>query len=249
MLECAKDYWQSLAEARKQDVRFLHVSTDEVYGSLNPDAPAFPETNRYEPNSPYSASKASSDHLVRAYHHTYRLPVLITNCSNNYVPYQFSEKLISLVIHNALAHKVLPVYGDGLQIRDWLYVGDHCNAIRTVLERGASGEVYNIGGALKRRILMLSIQCVISLLCYALSRKETRSCVTAISSLTSNDHSGHDRRYAIDAARIETELGWRPTETFGTGLRKTVEWYLGNAAWVEMVVSGEYRQWIKRQYA
>ena len=249
LLECAKGYWQSLTEARKQDFRFLHVSTDEVYGSLNPDAPAFSETSRYQPNSPYSASKASSDHLVRAYHHTYRLPVLITNCSNNYGPYQFPEKLIPLVIHNALARKALPVYGDGLQIRDWLYVGDHCNAIRTVLERGTSGEVYNIGARTeKTNIDVIHTVCDILDVLRPLPQGDPivryRDLVTYV-----KDRPGHDRRYAIDSARIETELGWRPTETFGTGLRKTVEWYLSNAAWVERVVSGDYRQWIKRQYA
>jgi len=227
----------------------LHVSTDEVYGSLPAEAPAFSETHRYEPNSPYSASKASSDHLVRAYHHTYGLPVLTTNCSNNYGPYQFPEKLIPLVIHNALAQKPLPIYGDGLQIRDWLYVSDHCSAIRAVLERGDCGEVYNIGGLNEKANIE-----IVHTLCDILDELRPVGADSDISSYRDlityvKDRPGHDRRYAIDATKIEYELNWRPAETFETGIRKTVEWYLDNADWVEQVISGEYRQWVERQYA
>jgi len=248
LLESAKGYWDTLDEIEKQNFRFLHVSTDEVYGSLSVDAPAFAETHRYEPNSPYSASKASSDHLVRAYHQTYGLPVLTTNCSNNYGPYQFPEKLIPLIIHNALALKGLPIYGDGLQIRDWLYVSDHCSAIRAVLERGQRGEVYNIGGlAEKANIEIVHTLCDIldELRPVAESNdiKSYRELITYV-----KDRPGHDRRYAINATKIETELNWRPAETFETGIRKTVEWYLDNADWVEQVISGDYRQWVERQY-
>lgn len=249
LLECAKNYWQSLDEPQQQAFRFVHVSTDEVYGSLAANAPAFTETSRYQPNSPYSASKASSDHLIRAYHHTYGLPVLTTNCSNNYGPYQFPEKLIPLVIHNALAHKPLPIYGDGLQIRDWLFVGDHCSAIRTVLAHGTSGEVYNIGGLNEKPNIDIVYQ-----LCDILDELRPlakdadldsyRDLITYV-----KDRPGHDRRYAIDASKIETELGWRPSETFDSGIRKTVQWYLDNSSWVEQVKSGAYRQWIARQYA
>ena len=249
LLECAKEYWHSLSDKGQQAFRFLHVSTDEVYGSLTADEPAFSETNRYEPNSPYSASKASSDHLIRAYHHTYDLPVLTTNCSNNYGPYQFPEKLIPLIIHNALTHKPLPVYGDGLQVRDWLYVSDHCSAIRTVLECGTSGEVYNIGGLNEK----VNIE-IVHTLCDTLDELRPLSKGDAITSYRDlityiKDRPGHDRRYAINATKIETELGWRPVETFESGMRKTVEWYLNNVTWVEQIISGEYRQWVERQYA
>lgn len=249
LLECAKEYLQSLPTDGQSAFRFLHVSTDEVYGSLPADAPAFSETHRYEPNSPYSASKASSDHLVRAYHHTYGLPVLTTNCSNNYGPFQFPEKLIPLVIHNALAQKALPIYGDGLQIRDWLYVSDHCSAIRTVLERGVCGEVYNIGGLNERTNIE-----IVHTLCDILDELHPLGTSSQISSYRDlityvKDRPGHDRRYAIDASKIEKELNWRPAETFETGIRKTVEWYLDNADWVEQVISGEYHQWLETQYA
>jgi len=248
LLESAKGFWETLNKGERSAFRFLHVSTDEVYGSLSADAPAFAETNRYEPNSPYSASKASSDHLVRAYHHTYGLPVLTTNCSNNYGPYQFPEKLIPLIIHNALARKALPIYGDGLQIRDWLYVSDHCSAIRAVLERGISGEVYNIGGLNEKTNIE-----IVHTLCDILDEPRPVSANNDITSYRElityvKDRPGHDRRYAIDATKIETELNWRPAETFETGIRKTVEWYLENTSWVEQVISGEYRQWIERQY-
>ena len=248
LLECAKEFWQSLSADKQRAFRFLHVSTDEVYGSLKANAPAFSETHRYEPNSPYSASKASSDHLVRAYHHTYGLPVLTTNCSNNYGPYQFPEKLIPLVLHNALAQKPLPIYGDGLQIRDWLYVSDHCSAIRAVLERGVCGEVYNIGGLNEKTNIE-----IVQTLCDILDELRPldpandifryRDLITYV-----KDRQGHDRRYAIDATKIEKELNWRPAETFETGIRKTVEWYLDNADWVEQVISGEYQKWVERQY-
>lgn len=249
LLDAVRGYWSDLPLDQKSNFRFLHVSTDEVYGSLGPNAPAFTETHQYEPNSPYSASKASSDHLVRAYHHTYGLPVLTTNCSNNYGPYQFPEKLIPLVIHNALAQKPLPIYGDGLQIRDWLYVGDHCSAIRTVLAKGTSGEVYNIGGLNEKSNIE-----IVHTLCDILDELRPIASDASISSYRDlityvKDRPGHDRRYAIDATKIETELGWRPAETFETGIRKTVEWYLDNQEWVQQIVSGDYRQWIERQYA
>ena len=249
LLECTKSYWQSLPATKQQAFRLLHVSTDEVYGSLSADAPTFTETHRYEPNSPYSASKASSDHLVRAYHHTYGLPVLTTNCSNNYGPYQFPEKLIPLVIHNALAHKTLPIYGDGQQIRDWLHVGDHCSAIRAVLERGDCGEVYNIGGLNEKANID-----IVHTLCNILDELrpiDTRTRISSYRDLITyvKDRPGHDRRYAIDATKIEKELNWRPAETFETGIHKTVQWYLENQDWVEQVISGEYRQWIERQYS
>ena len=249
LLECAKDYWQSLPTDEQSAFRFLHISTDEVYGSLPAEAPAFTEMYRHEPNSPYSASKASSDHLVRAYHHTYGLPVLTTNCSNNYGPYQFPEKLIPLVIHNALAQKPLPIYGDGLQIRDWLYASDHCSAIRAVLERGECGEVYNIGGLNEKANIE-----IVHTLCDILDELRPVDADSDISSYRDlityvKDRPGHDRRYAIDSSKIENELNWRPAETFETGIRKTVEWYLDNADWVEQVISGEYRQWVERQYS
>ena len=243
-------------EAR-ENFRFLHVSTDEVYGSLAPQDPAFTEMNRYEPNSPYSASKAASDHLVRAYHHTYGLPVLTTNCSNNYGPYHFPEKLIPLVIHNALAGKPLPIYGDGQQIRDWLYVKDHCSAIRRVLEAGRLGEVYNIGGWNEKPNLD-----VVHTICDILDELRPLSAsTTSHSPLATHpsatyrslitfvqDRPGHDRRYAIDARKIERELGWKPTETFESGIRKTVQWYLEHQEWVQNVTSGAYREWVERQY-
>ncbi|MBB4866402.1 dTDP-glucose 4,6-dehydratase [Pseudomonas nitritireducens] len=246
LLECVRSYWASLPSEQKQAFRFLHVSTDEVYGSLLPDAPAFTEQHRYEPNSPYSASKAASDHLVRAYHHTYGLPVLTTNCSNNYGPYHFPEKLIPLVIHNALAGKPLPIYGDGQQIRDWLYVKDHCSAIRRVLEAGTLGETYNVGGWNEKANIE-----VVRALCKILDQECPRLDGASYSQQITfvKDRAGHDRRYAIDASRLERELGWRPQETFESGIRKTVRWYLDNQAWVSNVTSGAYRDWVGRQYA
>jgi dTDP-glucose 4,6-dehydratase len=271
LLESVRAYWNGLEGEAKKHFRFLHVSTDEVYGSLQKDDPAFSETNRYEPNSPYSASKAASDHLVRAYHHTYGLPVLTTNCSNNYGPYQFPEKLIPLVIHNALAGKPLPIYGDGQQIRDWLYVKDHCSAIRRVLEAGRVGEVYNIGGWNEKPNLD-----VVHTLCDILDELKPASgqwrvasgewqvgsskdsppsaaCHLPLATYRSlitfvKDRPGHDRRYAINAGKIERELGWKPAETFETGIRKTVQWYLDNQGWVANVTSGAYRNWVERQY-
>jgi dTDP-glucose 4,6-dehydratase len=245
LLEAVRAYWNTLEGAARADFRFLHVSTDEVYGSLAPEAPAFAETHRYQPNSPYAASKAAADHLVRAWHHTYGLPVLTTNCSNNYGPYQFPEKLIPLVIHKALQGEPLPVYGDGRQVRDWLFVGDHCAALRRVLEAGAPGETYNVGGNQE----MANID-VVRLLCSILDELRPRadgvSYATQIAFVT--DRPGHDRRYAIDATRLERELGWRPQETFATGIRQTVAWYLDHGDWVGRVTSGAYRDWIARQY-
>jgi dTDP-glucose 4,6-dehydratase len=246
LLEAVRAYWSGLADAEKSGFRFLHVSTDEVYGSLTKNDPAFRETNRYEPNSPYSASKAASDHLVRAYHHTYGLPVLTTNCSNNYGPYHFPEKLIPLMIVNALAGKPLPVYGDGQQIRDWLYVKDHCSAIRRVLEKGRLAEVYNIGGWNEKANLDI-VYTVCSLLDELRPRPDSKSYREQITFVT--DRPGHDRRYAIDARKIERELGWKPVETFATGIRKTVQWYLDNQDWVTHVQSGAYRQWVEKNYA
>ena len=245
LLEAVRAYWGGLAEPAKSRFRFLHVSTDEVYGSLGQDDPAFRETNRYEPNSPYSASKAASDHLVRAYHHTYGLPVLTTNCSNNYGPYHFPEKLIPLVIHNALAGKPLPIYGDGQQIRDWLYVKDHCSAIRRVLEAGRLGETYNIGGWNEKPNLD-----VVHTLCAILDELQPRADGQPYRAQITyvQDRPGHDRRYAIDASKIERELGWKPAETFETGIRKTVQWYLDNQAWVANVTSGAYKQWVGKHY-
>ena len=245
LLEAVRASWGGLPGDRKAAFRFLHVSTDEVYGSLGKGDPAFTEQNRYEPNSPYSASKAASDHLVRAYHHTYGLPVLTTNCSNNYGPYHFPEKLIPLCIHNALAGKPLPIYGDGQQIRDWLYVKDHCSAIRRVLEAGEVGEVYNVGGWNEKPNLD-----VVRTLCAILDEMQPRVDGLPYSSQISfvADRPGHDRRYAIDATRLERELGWKPAETFETGIRKTVRWYLDNQAWVEGVTSGSYRDWVGTQY-
>jgi dTDP-glucose 4,6-dehydratase len=242
LLECAKEYWQSLEAPEQSKFRFLQVSTDEVYGSLAADAPAFSETNRYEPNSPYSASKASSDHLIRAYHQSYGLPVLTTHCSNNYGPYQFPEKLIPLIIHNALAHKSLPIYGDGLHIRDWLYVSDHCSGIRTVLERGTSGEVYNIGG-LNEKANIETVHALCHILDELRPIEDSSSIISYRDLITYvKDRPGHDRRYAIDTTKIETQLGWSPEETFETGIRKTVEWFLDNQTWVEQAISGDYRQ-------
>ncbi len=245
LLEAVRAYWTELPENDKQGFRFLHVSTDEVYGSLSPTDPAFSEANRYEPNSPYSASKAASDHLVRAWHHTYGLPVLTTNCSNNYGPYHFPEKLIPLMILNALAGKSLPIYGDGQQIRDWLYVKDHCSAIRKVLETGKLGETYNIGGWNEKTNLD-----VVHTICSILDQLQPKVDGTKYASQITyvKDRPGHDRRYAIDATKLERELGWRPTESFETGIQKTVQWYLDNQEWTEGVLSGSYRDWVKKQY-
>ncbi|MDO8291257.1 MAG: dTDP-glucose 4,6-dehydratase [Gallionella sp.] len=246
LLEAVRAYWSGLDDTEKTAFRFLHVSTDEVYGSLAKDEPAFSETHRYEPNSPYSASKAASDHLVRAYHHTYGLPVLTTNCSNNYGPYHFPEKLIPLMIVNALAGKALPVYGDGQQIRDWLYVRDHCAAIRCVLAKGRLGEVYNIGGWNEKANLDI-VRTVCALLDELRPRTDSKSYREQITFVT--DRPGHDRRYAIDARKIERELGWKPVETFETGIRKTVQWYLDNQGWVANVQSGSYLRWVEKNYA
>jgi dTDP-glucose 4,6-dehydratase len=246
LLEATRAYWVSLSENEKAGFRFLHVSTDEVYGSLEKGDPPFAETHRYEPNSPYSASKAASDHLVRAYHHTYGLPVLTTNCSNNYGPYHFPEKLIPLCILNALAGKPLPIYGDGQQIRDWLYVRDHCSAIRRVLEAGQVGETYNVGGWNEKANLDV-VKTLCSILDDLQPRSDGASYATQITFVT--DRPGHDRRYAIDARKLEAELGWRPTETFETGIRKTVQWYLENGEWTANVSSGTYRQWLDKNYA
>ena len=268
LLEAVRGYWSALSgegmdrhgaaplamtpsdviasEAKQSTFRFLHVSTDEVYGSLAKDDPAFAETNRYEPNSPYSASKAASDHLVRAWHHTYGLPVLTTNCSNNYGPYHFPEKLIPLMIVNALAGKPLPVYGDGMQIRDWLYVKDHCSAIRRVLQAGRLGETYNVGGWNEKPNIEI-VKTVCALLDELRPKADGTSYATQISYVT--DRPGHDRRYAIDARKLEAELGWKPAETFETGIRKTVQWYLDNPEWVRNVQSGAYREWVSKQYA
>ena len=245
LLESVRGYWNDLPEDQKTTFRFLHVSTDEVYGSLSKEDPPFSETNPYEPNSPYSASKAASDHLVRAWRHTYGLPVLTTNCSNNYGPYHFPEKLIPLCILNALNGKPLPIYGDGQQVRDWLYVKDHCSAIRRVLEAGQLGETYNVGGWNEKANLD-----VVHTLCAILDelqpRADGQSYTTQITFV--QDRPGHDRRYAIDARKLEKELGWKPQETFETGIRKTVQWYLENQEWVNHVTSGEYRHWVQMQY-
>ncbi len=245
LLESVRGYWSGLAEDAKASFRFLHVSTDEVYGSLAKDEPAFAETHRYEPNSPYSASKAASDHLVRAWHHTYGLPVLTTNCSNNYGPYHFPEKLIPLMIVNALACKPLPVYGDGMQIRDWLYVKDHCSAIRRVLEAGRLGETYNVGGWNEKPNIEI-VQTICQLLDEMRPKADGGSYASQITYVT--DRPGHDRRYAIDARKLEAELAWKPAETFETGIRKTVQWYLDNPEWVAHVQSGAYREWVQKQY-
>jgi dTDP-glucose 4,6-dehydratase len=245
LLESLRAYLATMSDAEKEAFRFLHVSTDEVYGSLGKDDPAFTETKRYEPNSPYSASKAASDHLVRAYHHTYGLPVLTTNCSNNYGPYQFPEKLIPLMIVNALAGKALPIYGDGQQIRDWLYVSDHCVAIRRVLAAGKIGETYNIGGWNEKPNLDI-VHAICNLLDELRPRADGKAYREQITYVT--DRPGHDRRYAIDATRIERELGWTPAETFETGIRKTVQWYLDNQPWISNVQSGAYRAWVEKNY-
>lgn len=245
LLEAVRAYWKSLVAAEQQAFRFLHVSTDEVYGSLAPGEAAFTESRRYEPNSPYSASKAASDHLVRAYHHTYGLPVLTTNCSNNYGPLHFPEKLIPLMIVNALAGKPLPVYGDGQQVRDWLYVTDHCSAIQVVLAHGRLGETYNVGGWNEKTNLQI-VHALCALLDEMQPRADGQSYAAQISFVA--DRPGHDRRYAIDARKINDELGWKPAETFETGLRKTVRWYLDNPDWVQDVQSGSYRQWVSEQY-
>jgi dTDP-glucose 4,6-dehydratase len=246
LLETVRGYWSNLDDSHKDAFRFLHVSTDEVYGSLSKADPAFSETHRYEPNSPYSASKAASDHLVRAYHHTYGLPVLTTNCSNNYGPFHFPEKLIPLCILNALNGKNLPIYGDGQQIRDWLYVTDHCSAIRRVLARGTLGETYNVGGWNEKANLD-----VVTTLCGILDELQPRADGQSYSTQITfvKDRAGHDRRYAIDATKLERELGWKPAETFETGIRKTVKWYLDHQAWVSNITSGDYRDWVNEQYS
>jgi dTDP-glucose 4,6-dehydratase len=246
LLEETRAYWSAMTDDEKSAFRFLHVSTDEVYGSLSATDPAFSETTRYAPNSPYSASKAASDHLVRAYHHTYGLPVLTTNCSNNYGPFQFPEKLIPLVILHALNGKPIPVYGDGMNVRDWLYVADHCEAIRTVLKRGRPGETYNIGGSNEIKNLD-----VVNTICSVLDELRPKDPVVPHKNLITfvKDRPGHDRRYAMDATKIESELGWRPKETFESGMRKTIEWYLDNQAWIQSVTSGAYRQWMATQYS
>jgi dTDP-glucose 4,6-dehydratase len=246
LLESVREYWTGLPEAQKAVFRFLHVSTDEVYGSLEKNDPAFSETNRYEPNSPYSASKAASDHLVRAWHHTYGLPVLTTNCSNNYGPYHFPEKLIPLCILNALAGKPLPIYGDGQQVRDWLFVKDHCSAIRRVLEAGKLGETYNVGGWNEKANLEV-VQTLCQILDELKPRADGQSYATQVTFV--KDRPGHDRRYAIDATKLEKELGWKPAETFETGIRKTVLWYLEHQDWVSHVLSGEYQGWLEKQYS
>lgn len=246
LLEAVRHYWNGLGQAAAAAFRFVHVSTDEVFGSLRKDAAAFTENNRYEPNSPYSASKAASDHLVRAYHHTYGLPVITTNCSNNYGPYQFPEKLIPLCIHNALTGKAIPIYGDGQQIRDWLYVGDHCSAIRQVLEAGLPGEMYNIGGWNEKTNLD-----VVTTICHLLDKELPRADGASYTKQINfvKDRPGHDQRYAIDASKIERELGWKPAENFQTGIKKTVLWYLNNQSWVNQIITGSYRQYIEKQYA
>lgn len=246
LIEAVREYWQGQDPAARGAFRFLHVSTDEVYGSLKADEPPFTETHQYQPNSPYSASKAASDHLVRSYHHTYGLPVLTTNCSNNYGPLHFPEKLIPLIIVNALGGKALPVYGDGQQIRDWLYVKDHCSAIRRVLEAGREGEVYNIGGWNEMANLTI-VHRVCALLDELQPRADGQPYACQISFVL--DRPGHDRRYAIDARKLERELGWKPAETFDTGIRKTVQWYLANGEWVAAVQSGSYREWVEKNYA
>ncbi|MBE7461431.1 MAG: dTDP-glucose 4,6-dehydratase [Zoogloeaceae bacterium] len=246
LLEAARAHWSALDGEAKAAFRFLHVSTDEVYGSLGMDDPAFAETHPYQPNSPYSASKAASDHLVRAYHHTYGLPTLTTNCSNNYGPYQFPEKLIPLILLNAIGGKPLPIYGDGLNVRDWLYVGDHCSAIRAVLAKGRPGEVYNIGG----RAEMTNLA-VVKALCALLDTLHPGSPVTPHEKLITyvKDRPGHDRRYAMNADKLERELGWRPAESFESGIEKTVRWYLDNTAWTARVTSGAYRDWVAQHYS
>jgi len=246
LLEATRAWWAELPAAERAGFRFLHVSTDEVYGSLGPGDPAFSETTAYAPNSPYSASKAGSDHLVRAYHHTYGLPTLTTNCSNNYGPYQFPEKLIPLVILNAMSGKSIPVYGDGQNVRDWVFVADHCDAVRTVLARGRTGETYNIGGWNEKRNFE-----IVHIVCSILDDLRPDDPVVPHRELITfiKDRPGHDRRYAIDASKIERDLGWKPSETFETGIRKTIAWYLANEDWVHGVVTGGYRQWMTMQYS
>ncbi len=245
LLEATRAFWNGLTEDRKTAFRFLHISTDEVYGSLTADAPAFSETNPYAPNSPYSASKASSDHLVRAYHHTYGLPTLTTNCSNNYGPFQFPEKLIPLLIMNALQGKALPIYGDGQNIRDWLFVQDHCSAIAAVLEKGKVGEVYNVGGNYEKTNLE-----IVHTVCAILDELVPDSPYRPHNELITyvKDRPGHDRRYAIDPSKIASEIGWQPAETFESGIRKTVTWYLENRAWVDNIANGSYQNWISKNY-
>jgi len=245
LLEATRAYWDALENMKKEKFRFLHISTDEVYGSLSSKEKAFDEEHRYEPNSPYSASKAASDHLIRAYHNTYGLPVLTTNCSNNYGPYQFPEKLIPLIIINALTNKPLPVYGDGQQIRDWLYVKDHCDAIRLVLKAGTLGETYNIGGwNEKTNIDIIHTVCsLLDTLSPHVGGKHYNEQITFVT-----DRPGHDRRYAINSNKIKRDLGWEPAETFETGIHKTVQWYLNNQSWVKNIQSGAYREWIDKNY-
>lgn len=244
LLECAKAFYETASDAEKAEFRFLHVSTDEVYGTLDFEDPPFTEETSYKPNSPYSASKASSDHAVRAWFHTYGFPVLTTNCSNNYGPYQFPEKLIPLVITNALARKPLPIYGDGLNIRDWLYVGDHCSAIRCVLEKGKFGETYNVGGHNERNNIT-----IVKTICKLLDEMVPHPDGSYSDLITFvKDRPGHDRRYAIDSTKLQTQLGWKPEENFETGIRKTVQWYLANQEWIENVKSGAYREWTAKQY-
>jgi dTDP-glucose 4,6-dehydratase len=244
LLQCAREYWNGMSGESKTNFRFLHVSTDEVYGSLGPNDPLFSETTAYAPNSPYAASKAASDHLVRSFHHTYGFPTLITNCSNNYGPRQFPEKLIPLIIVNALAGKPLPIYGDGLNVRDWLYVGDHCEAIRSVLAGGKPGETYNIGGWNEKTNLD-----VVRTITSVLQEEAPKSSLRYDSLLTFvKDRPGHDRRYAIDATKIEKQLGWKPKQTFETGIRETIRWYLNNSEWIENVTSGAYKDWIAKNY-
>lgn len=244
LLEAARHYWKALVGNAQEKFRFLHVSTDEVYGSLSKEDAAFVETTAYQPNSPYSASKAGSDHLVRAYHHTYGLPTLTTNCSNNYGPFQFPEKLIPLMIMNALNKKPLPVYGDGLNVRDWLYVGDHCDAISTVLEGGRVGEVYNVGGLSEKTNID-----VVQTLCAIMDELQPKGAPHSKLITYVTDRPGHDRRYAVDCGKLQSELGWKPSENFTSGIRKTVEWYLANLPWAEEITSGNYRKWIEQNYA
>jgi dTDP-glucose 4,6-dehydratase len=246
LLEEARAYWAQLPKEPKAAFRFLHVSTDEVYGSLGPHDPGFNETTAYSPNSPYSASKAASDHLVRAYYHTYGLPTLTTNCSNNYGPYQFPEKLIPLVVLHAMKGKPIPVYGDGKNVRDWLYVEDHCDAIQSVIANGRVGETYNIGGNNEKQNLE-----IVQTICAILDELRPNDAVVPHQKLVTyvQDRPGHDRRYAIDSRKIQAKMGWRPKETFESGIRKTIEWYLANEEWIEAVTSGSYRQWMAKQYS
>ena len=246
LLEQSRKYWDGLSDDRRERFRFIHVSTDEVYGSLHPEDQPFRETNAYQPNSPYAASKAASDHLMRAWYHTYGFPVITTNCSNNYGPFQFPEKLVPLMIQNALESKALPIYGNGLQIRDWLYVDDHCDAVRTVLNRGAPGETYNIGGSSERTNIEV-VHLICDILDEEVPRPDKRSYRGQISFVA--DRPGHDRRYAIDASKIQSQLGWAPTQTFESGIRKTIQWYLANRPWVQRVTSGSYRDWVHQNYA